>query len=205
MVKQIYEWTENKVIIVPHFHNDFGMATASTLAAVAAGSTVVHGAINSVGEKSGNAAIEELVMAMELLMGIDTGYKMELFYPVASKLAEIIKMPINGNKPIIGNRTFQMGSGLLAEAFGDMTDSYDQVALLPFNPEIVGAPPVEMVWGKGVGAKMVQKHAERRGVILSRDQAGEARDRIKKEAMIRKASISEFEVERIIKEVSAEK
>jgi isopropylmalate/homocitrate/citramalate synthase len=65
MVKKIYEWTENKVTIVPHFHNDFGLATASTLAAVAAGSTVVHGAINSVGEKSGNAAIEELVMAME--------------------------------------------------------------------------------------------------------------------------------------------
>jgi isopropylmalate/homocitrate/citramalate synthase len=139
---------------------------------------------------------------MELLMGIDTGYNMELFYPVASKLAEITKTPINVNKPILGKRTFQMGSGLLAEAFGDMSDSYDQVALLPLNPEIVGAPPVETVWGKGVGAKMIQKYAERRGINLDREQAGEVRDRIKKEAMIRKASISEFEVERMIKEAS---
>jgi isopropylmalate/homocitrate/citramalate synthase len=203
LVKKIREWTENKVTIVPHFHNDFGMATASTLAAVAAGSDIVHCALNSVGEKSGNAAMEELVFAMELLMGIDTGFKLDRFYPAAAKFAEITKTPININKPVLGRRTFQMGSGLLAEAFNDMEDSYDQAALLPFNPLMAGAPAVETIWGKGAGANMVQKHAAKIGVNLSKEQSQEARDRIKHESLVRKAAISEFDVNQIIYAVNA--
>lgn len=200
LVKKCYEWTENKVTIVPHFHNDFGMATVSTLAAVAAGSNIVHCALNSVGEKSGNAGMEEIVMALELLMGVETGFKLENFYPVAKKFAEITKTPINVNKPILGNRTFQMGSGLLAEAFNEMDDPYEQVRILPFNPTYVGAPEVEVVWGKGVGAKMVQGHARKKlGIDMTREQANEIRDMIKKEALIRKAAISEFEVNKLIK------
>lgn len=201
LVKKIYEWTENKVTIVPHFHNDFGMATASTLAAVAAGSDVVHCALNSIGEKSGNAALEEIAMVLEVLLGIDTGIDLSLLYPVTRKFADISKTPVNVNKPVIGKRTFEMGSGLLAEAFMQMDSTYERTALLPFYPTYAGAPDVQIVWGKGCGAKMVQIHAKLKlGLEISREQASEIRDRIKHEALVRKAAISEFEVNQMIRD-----
>ncbi len=200
MVKEINEWVGDSINVVPHFHNEFGLATANTLAAVAAGCKIVHGALNSVGEKSGNAAIEELIVCMELLMGIDTGYNMELFYPVAKKFAEITKTGINYNKPIIGRRIFAMGSGLLAEAYNDFTTDEERAALQPFNPKLIGAPEMETIWGKGVGAKMIEKHAKKIGLDMDRDTAREVRDRIKHEAMIRKAVLSQFECEQYMRE-----
>ena len=200
MVKEINGWVGDSIKVVPHFHNEFGLATANTLAAVAAGCDFIHGAINSVGEKSGNAAIEELVVCMELLMGIDTGYNMELFYPVIKKFSQITKTGINYNKPIVGRRIFAMGSGLLAEAYNDFTTDEERVALQPFNPRLIGAPPMETIWGKGCGAKMIQKHAAKIGIEIDRETAGAIRDKIKHEAMLRKSVLTEFEAENIIRE-----
>jgi isopropylmalate/homocitrate/citramalate synthase len=199
-VRKVYEWTENKMAIVPHFHNNFGTALASTLSAVAAGSTAVHCAINGIGEKGGNTPTEELAVALELFMGVDTGVNLEKLYPLCKKVEAISKIPIHRSKPVIGDRIHENGSGLGL----DMIDKYSRCeygipAILPFVPSLVGAPPLTTAWGKGCGTNMVTIQAKKIGVDITRENAVKVRDMVKDESLLRKSVISEEEVNNLIR------
>ena len=93
-----------------------------------------------------------------------------------------------------------MGSGLLAEAYNDFTTDEERAALQPFNPKMIGAPDMETIWGKGVGAKMIVKHAKKLDLDMDRETAGKVRDRIKHECMIRKDVLTQFECEEYMRE-----
>jgi isopropylmalate/homocitrate/citramalate synthase len=204
LTRKIYEWTEGKIIIAPHFHNDYGLGLANTMAAVAAGSSLVNSAINSVGEKTGNVATEEVAVVLELLMGVDSGIDLSRIYHVAKKMEAISKIPIHPSKPITGSRTHDLASGLILDWFAKTESDYEKTTVTPFMPSLIGAPDFRVLWGKGVGTNMVFNHAKDIGVPLTREQAVLVRDRIKKEALIRKSLLTEHEVDNYIKEVATE-
>lgn len=95
-----------------HTHNDFGMAVATELAAVGAGAEVVHSCVNGLGERTGNAALEELILALDLLYGAKTGCNIEAITELSALVAELSGIPIARNKPVVGEENFTRESGI---------------------------------------------------------------------------------------------
>src|SRR5215475_6994166 len=95
-----------------HTHNDFGMAVATELAAVEAGAECVHSCSNGLGERTGNAALEELMVALHVLYGYDTHYKLDKLPELGEICRRISGLPIAVNKPILGSRNFTRESGI---------------------------------------------------------------------------------------------
>lgn len=200
ILRKMREWLGEDVELGVHFHNDFGLATANALAGVAAGATIVHTALNFAGERSGNIGLEEVAVALKLLMDVDTDIQLDLLYPTAVKFSQISKLPINAEKPVIGRRNYMMGSGLNVDIWHNLKDELEKTMMFPYMPRLVGHPDPEIVWGKGCGSNMVSHHAKKMGIELSKEQCSKIRDSIKEESMIRKSLLPEDYVELLIRQ-----
>jgi len=110
LVKKVKKLTGLPIEI--HTHNDFGMAVATELAAVTAGAEVVHSCINGLGERTGNAAVEELMMGLHILLGLKTNYKFDKIMELAGLVEDISGIKIARNKPITGKGNFTRESGI---------------------------------------------------------------------------------------------
>src|ERR1700726_2157128 len=101
-----------KLPVEVHTHNDFGMAVATELAGVEAGAEVVHSCANGLGERTGNAALEELMVALHVLYGYETQYKLDKLPELGALVSRVSNFPIAANKPILGDRNFTRESGI---------------------------------------------------------------------------------------------
>lgn len=110
LVKQVKSLTGLPVEI--HTHNDFGMAVAAELAAVSAGAEVVHSCANGLGERTGNAALEELILGLELLLGIGGPYRMDKLMELSSLVSERSNVRLADNKPVVGESNYTRESGI---------------------------------------------------------------------------------------------
>ena len=169
-------WTKSKykVPIAAHCHDDFGLATANTLATIEEGVTYPQVCVNAYGERAGNAAFEEIVMALEELYGIDTGIQTEKLYAL-SKLVErnfIIPLPLH--KAISGDNAFTHSSGI--HSHGQLTHS---MTYEPISPSKVGRKR-EFHLGKFVGRHFVEYLLKMGGVQATPEQAREITERVKK-------------------------
>ena len=104
----------DKAIISTHCHNDLGMATANTMAGVLNGARQVEVTINGIGERAGNTALEEVVMALRCHMhlGIDTGINSQKLISVSRLVSNLMNMPVQANKAIVGRNAFAHSSGI---------------------------------------------------------------------------------------------
>lgn len=184
-------WTKSKykVPMAVHCHDDFGLATANTLAAVEEGVTYPHVCVNAYGERAGNAAFEEVVLALEELYGVDTGVDTEKLYPL-SKLVEkhfVIPMPLH--KAVSGDNAFTHSSGI--HSHGQLTHS---MTYEPISPLKVGRRR-EFHLGKFVGRHFVEYLLRMGGVKATAEQAREITERIKKthEDIKKKQTLESFE------------
>ncbi len=104
-----------KAVISVHCHNDLGMATANTLEALASGARQVECAVNGVGERTGNACLEEVAMALRArreVLGLDTRLNTQLIYPVSQLVSHLTGLPLQPNKAIVGDKAFAYTSGM---------------------------------------------------------------------------------------------
>lgn len=199
IVKKYREWAGPDVIISCHFHNDYGLATANTLAAVSAGASRVQVAMNNIGERAGNTPLDEVAVNLALNMGVETDIKLEKLYPLSRRLAKITKVPVARSKPMLGESAFSMGSGILVDVLKKLeSNNENQNLILPFDPTMIGRPPYDVVWGKGVGSSMVLDKARSMGVNITKEQAKEITQAIKAEALLTKSLLSETVVEALI-------
>ena len=95
-----------------HTHNDFGMAVATEIAGITAGAEVIHSCVNGLGERTGNAAAEELMVAMKILLGTDNDYKLDKLMELCNLVEEISGVPLPANKPVAGTRNYTRESGI---------------------------------------------------------------------------------------------
>src|SRR2546427_5367867 len=102
----------NGLPVEVHTHNDFGMAVATELAGVEAGAEVVHSCANGLGERTGNAALEELIVALHVLYGYETSYRLDPLSELGALVSRLSNAPIAGNKPIPGAGNFTRESGI---------------------------------------------------------------------------------------------
>jgi isopropylmalate/homocitrate/citramalate synthase len=197
-VRKMKEWVPG-IPIEMHCHNDHGLATSIMLSAVAAGASVVHTSVNSLGERSGNAATEEVALNLELLLGIKTGVRLDKLYPLAQMVADITKIPIARNKPVIGDNEFTFESGMVVYVIERLAAS--ERPFQTYLPEVIGRKGWDVVVGKGTGAGVVAKKLQRSGLTPTKDQVSEITRRVKQEASLRKWSISDDVLETIAKDV----
>jgi D-citramalate synthase len=147
-----------------HCHNDFGLGTANTIAAVLAGAKVAHVTVNGLGERAGNASLEEVVTGLELLYGIKTAIAKEKMYETSRLVRQLTKMPIAPNKPLMGDNAFTHESGM--HVHGTMADTslYE-----PIDPGILGRKR-RFAFGKHTGRASVKMALEEMGISADEDQ-----------------------------------
>ncbi len=139
-----------------HCHNDFGLATANTLTAVECGARAPQVCVNGLGERAGNASLEEVVLDLEALYGVDTGIRTEKIHELSQVVEELSGVPIAANKALVGYNAFSHEAGIHTHGILAHTLTYE-----PLQPEVVGRNR-QMILGKHTGkAAIVEKLKER--------------------------------------------
>lgn len=156
-----------KVPISVHCHDDFGLAVANTLAGIEAGAVRAHVAINGLGERAGNASLEEVTMSVQCLFGKKTGIRTPLIYDTARMVSMITGVVIQPNKAIVGDNAFGHESGIHTHGILNLPLTYE-----PFNPELVGRKR----WikaGKHAGGHGIASQLEAMGLQVNKEQIRE--------------------------------
>jgi len=147
-----------------HTHNDFGMGVATELAAVAAGAEVVHSCVNGLGERTGNAALEELIMGLHVLMGLQTNYRLDKIMPLCKAVQEISGVSPARNKPVIGESNYTRESGI-----GIDLVMKTPLAMFATDPKLTGREG-EVVLGKKSGKASVEYTLNQLGITGVADE-----------------------------------
>ncbi len=147
-----------------HGHNDFGLAVANSIAAIEAGVEVPHTCVNGLGERSGNASFEELVMAFEALYGYKMGIDVSKLYEVSRLVETLSGIPVGVNKPVVGYNAFSHESGIHADGVIKHTATYE-----PIQPERIGRTR-QFIYGKHTGSASVAERLKSRDVEASKEQ-----------------------------------
>jgi len=153
-----------------HFHQDFSLGVANTLLALAEGVEIVHSTVLGIGERSGNAPTEDIVMALLTMYGMDIGIKTEKLYPLAKLVEELSRIKVPTNKSIVGDMLYQVESGIIANWFKNCGEEH-LTELFPMRPELVGQPSADVVMGKGSGIDSVRIWLEKIGAEASDEEA----------------------------------
>ncbi len=185
-----------------HCHDDFGLAVANTLAGVAAGAEVAHVTVSGIGERAGNAALEDTAMALRCLYGIETGIRTEALYRLSRMVQESGKFKLPSNRSIVGEHLYRIESGVVAMLHRRCKDTAP-LEYLPFLPEVAGRPPVELVFGKGSGTANLEEHIERRGIPATPDETARMAELARAEAREKGRLLSAEELDGIVRRARA--
>lgn len=202
LVRKVKSWVP-QTPIEHHGHNDYGLATAMMLAAVVGGAEVVHTSINNIGERVGNAATEEVAMAVELLLGVPTGIELKHIASTCELVAELTKHPIARNKPIVGENMFMSGSGQVVWRHKQLAKTDRPLADGAFAPRVIGqaGDGLDAILGISCGKTIVADRLEKNGITASDAQIAEIVRRVKEEAAIVKWSLSDAQFDDIVRSV----
>ena len=181
MVKWVKQMTGLPIEI--HTHNDFGMGVATELAAVTAGAECVHSCGNGLGERTGNAALEELILGLHLLYGYETDYALDKLPELGALLAERSNIPIARNKPVLGAGNFTRESGI-----GINYVMHDPLVMFGTHPARTGRKG-EVVLGKKSGKASISYKLEQLGMAQPDDETAAALLDAVKQAGIAKRDI----------------
>ena len=151
-----------------HCHNDLGLAVSNSLAAIEAGATQVEGCINGIGERAGNASLEEIIMAVDTrkdLFQAEIGIDTTQIYPSSRLVSRITGMSVQSNKAVVGENAFRHASGIHQDGVLKDRSTYEVM-----QPERVGVPGSTLVLGKLSGRAGLQSRLEALGYQLSREE-----------------------------------
>jgi 2-isopropylmalate synthase len=159
-----------KAVIAVHCHDDLGLAVANTLAAVQAGARQVEVTVNGIGERAGNAPLEEVVMALgtrpDAFGGCRTGIRTKLLYPTSRLVSRVTGLVVGRNKPIVGENAFAHESGIHADGVLKKRATYEIM-----DPRSVGVAQSRLVLGKHSGRHQFRERLKGLGFRLSRERA----------------------------------
>jgi isopropylmalate/homocitrate/citramalate synthase len=149
-----------------HGHNDFGLATASAVAAVRAGATWVQGTINGMGERAGNANLGEVSLTLQALYGVDTNLRLDRIRAVSERVRELSGYALEPWKPVTGETLYRRESGAVASQF------HDPPSIEPYSSELV-ATERSIVLGKKSGIDSIRIKAEELGLDVPEERRAE--------------------------------
>ena len=179
-----------------HTHNDFGMAVATELAGVEAGAVCVHSCANGLGERTGNAALEELIVCLHVLYGYDKQYKLDKLPELGELVRKVSGIEIARNKPILGSRNFTRESGIGVDLVVKKP-----LAMFGTHPHLTGREG-DVVLGKKSGKASITYHLERMGIDGVDDEAiAQMLDRVKQKGIEKRGLLTDDEFREIVNSV----
>ena len=158
----------DRAVISVHCHNDLGMAVANSLAAVRAGAGQVECTVNGIGERAGNAALEEIVMAIQTradFLNVTTGINTRRIYPTSRLVSSVTGLTVQRNKAIVGENAFAHEAGIHQHGMLSNRETYEIM-----SPEDIGVPASRLVLGKHSGRHAFKQRVETLGYGLSDEQ-----------------------------------
>ena len=168
LIGRISKALGNSAIVSVHCHDDLGLAAANSLAAIKAGARQIECTINGIGERAGNAALEEVVMAMNTRQDrypYHTKIVTEHLFPASQLLSSIITFGPQPNKAIVGENAFAHEAGIHQDGFLKERTTYEIM-----EPKSVGVPESKLVLGKHSGRHALAKRCEDLGYKLTKEQ-----------------------------------
>ena len=162
LIKELRKVTD--VQIAMHCHNDFGLAVINSIYGLLAGGSAVSTTVNGIGERAGNASLEELIMSLKLLYGKDLGFKTKYIQELSELVSKKTGLEIPYNKPIVGRNVFRHESGIHVDAVIEEPLTYE-----PYLPELVGQRR-QLVLGKHSGCRAVKAKLDECGFKVTNDQ-----------------------------------
>ena len=167
----------DKVIFSTHCHNDLGLAVANSLSGVRAGARQIECTMNGIGERAGNAALEEIVMSMKVrndILDYDSGVETKLFTRASKLVSSVTSFPVQYNKAIVGKNAFAHESGIHQDGMLKNNETYEIM-----TPESIGLNESTLVMGKHSGRHAFKEKAKELGYVLADNQLNDAFYRFK--------------------------
>jgi len=187
-----------------HFHADFGLAVANTIMSVLAGAEVIHSTVTGIGERAGNTPMEETVLALLTLYGIDVGIKYNKLNELAQLVRELSATEIPRNRPYIGDIAYDIESGIVTSWFKNAWEEYP-TDVFPVHPDFVGHRHTKIVMGKKSGLDNIAVWSEKLGIRLDKEEATEVLMQVKQRAYDLRRPLNEDEFRQIVNGVKARK
>jgi isopropylmalate/homocitrate/citramalate synthase len=173
-----------------HGHDDFGLATAAAVAAVRAGAAWVHGTVNGMGERAGNADLAEVALTLRALYGVETGLRLDRVRDVSRHVRELSGYELAPWKPVVGETLFRRESGAVASQF------HDPPSIEPYSSELVGAER-GILLGKKSGLDSIRIKAEELGLELDDEQQRRLLAEVKQLGAAKRGLVSDDEFRRL--------
>ena len=174
-----------------HGHNDFGVATASAVAAVRAGAAYVHGTINGMGERAGNANLGEVALTLRALYGVESNLRLDRIREVSARVRELSGYELEPWKPVTGETLYRRESGAVASQF------HDPQSIEPYSSELV-ATERSIVLGKKSGLDSVRIKADELGLELPEERRAEVLAEVKKLGATERRRVTDDEFRAIV-------
>ncbi|MFW6057126.1 MAG: LeuA family protein [Chloroflexota bacterium] len=200
LFRKLGEWLPG-VPLEFHTHNDMCMANAGIVEAVAAGCSVIHTAFNGLGDRTGNAATEEVALMLELGLGVRTGIRFEGIMNVSLMVENISRRTVPQNKPVVGRGLFDLETGIDADLHRKLEAAGFDITMQAFHPSLVGQDPVRLALGKNSGSATVEFFLQEFGLCADKEQVKEIVDRVKWQGRIQHALLTDSQFLAICRDV----
>lgn len=205
LVRKVKEFMDKPVEF--HGHNHFGLGTASALGAVAGGAEVIHACVNCLGHGSGNVSLEEAAINLRLMLGVETGIKLEKTYEVCKLVEALSGLKLQTNKPFIGEKVYDVEAGIVG-AFITRAKERAKKGLPPAKwsdpmaPSLIGRAPGALKIGKQSGHHTITLTIERLNLQPQPiDLVRKMRDLVKAKAVEKKDCVTDEEFKEIYRKV----
>lgn len=196
IVQSMREWA--KIPVEVHVHNDFGLATANSLAAVEAGAEVVHTTMLGLGERSGGTPTEEIAVGLKYLYGLDPGVNLKKLMETGKIFQEISGVEMTGHKPVVGTNSFSYEAGIAAMFSYRLLKKEFPLGVVPFLAEEVGNE-FKIALGKKSGKYNVLWHLDKNGKEANKEQIERIVSEIKFDSLKKRRALSNEEFLNIVK------
>jgi isopropylmalate/homocitrate/citramalate synthase len=191
LVGRTVEWVGPGVPVHFHGHNDFGLATASAVAAVRAGARWIHGTINGMGERAGNANLGEVALTLRALYGVESNLRLDRLRKASARVQELSGYALEPWKPVTGETLFRRESGAVASQF------HDPPSIEPYSSQLVGAER-GIVLGKKSGLDSIRIKAEELRLDVPEERRAELLARVKELGLRKRGLVSDDELRQLV-------
>jgi isopropylmalate/homocitrate/citramalate synthase len=187
-----------------HFHSDFGLGVANTIMAVLSGAEVIHSTVTGIGERAGNAPMEETVLALLTMYGIDVGIDYSKLNELSKLVQKLSGTQIPSNRPFIGEGAYTIESGIVTGWFKNAFGK-NPTTVFPVHPDFVGHEAPKIYMGKKSGADNIEIWTKKLGIQLNEEESLAVLQEVKLKSHDLKRVLNEGEFKEIVKKVKARK
>ena len=199
MVKKTRERLPN-IPLELHFHNDFGLGAANTLAGLTAGAEVAHLTVTGIGERGGSAPLEDVVVSLLTMYGVDLNIKYEHLTALSKLIRKLSPLQIPSNRQIVGDDLFDMESGIITDWYKNCRHDH-VLEVFPFHWSLVGQKPPRVVLGKKSGRASIALRLEEMDIQATGEQMQEMLLKVKDRGIQKKGLLTDKEFEEVVESV----